>query len=59
MALPKLMTVQQVMDYLTVSRSTVYRLIQKGHLHRVKAGSGTRITEDSLMAYLGHVRRSQ
>ena len=59
MALPKLMTVQQVMDYLTVSRSTVYRLIEKGHLYRVKAGSGTRITEDSLMAYLGHVRRSQ
>ena len=59
MALPKLMTVQQVMDYLAVSRSTVYRLIEKGHLCRVKAGSGTRITEDSLMAYLGHVRRSQ
>ena len=59
MALPKLMTVQQVMDYLAVSRSTVYRLIERGHLHRVKAGSGTRITEDSLMAYLGHVRRSQ
>ena len=59
MALPKLMTVQQVMDYLAVSRSTVYRLIEKGHLHRVKAGSGTRITEDSLMAYLGHVRRSR
>ena len=59
MALPKLMTVQQVMDYLAVSRSTVYRLNEKCHLHRVKAGSGTRITEDSLMAYLGHVRRSQ
>lgn len=59
MALPKLMTVQQVMDYLAVSRSTVYRLIEKGHLYRVKAGSGTRITEDSLMEYLGHVRRSQ
>ena len=58
MALPKLMTVQQVMDYLAVSRSTVYRLIQKGHLHRVKAGSGTRITEASVMTYLGY-RRSQ
>ena len=58
MALPKLMTVQQVMDYLTVSRSTVYRLIEKGHLHRVIAGSGTRITEASVMTYLGY-RRSQ
>lgn len=58
MALPKLMTVQQVMDYLAVSRSTVYRLIERGHLHRVKAGSNTRITEASVMTYLGY-RRSQ
>lgn len=59
MAIPKLMTIQEVMESLKVSRSTIYRLIDAGLLRRVKVGGASRITEESVMGYLGYVRRLQ
>lgn len=52
MPLPKLLTVSETEERLGVSRSTVYRLIGDGHLHRVKVGSGTRITETSVLGVI-------
>ena len=49
MPLPRLLTVSETEERLGVSRATVYRLIDRGHLHRVKVGSGTRITETSVL----------
>lgn len=53
----KLLTVQQVADQLAVSRSSVYRLIWRGHLRAVDVGYGIerpryRVTPDDLAALL-------
>jgi excisionase family DNA binding protein len=47
-----LFRISDVMEMLSVSRVTVYRMIQRGDLKSVKIGSATRITAESVYAVL-------
>lgn len=47
-ALTPLYTVSEVAEYLQVSPSTVYRMIQDGRLSGVRVGHGIRFTPDNL-----------
>lgn len=46
--LTPLYTVSEVAEYLQVSPSTVYRMIQDGRLSGVRVGHGIRFTPDNL-----------
>ena len=48
-----LRTIRGAGDYLSVSRSTVYRLIEEGKLKRVYLRGAPRITESSLVRLAG------
>ena len=50
-----LKSIQSAGDYLSVSRSTVYRLIQEGKLQRVYLRGAPRITEKSLARLAGEI----
>ena len=54
-----LYTVTEVADYLHVSRSTVYRLIEDGSLHGTRIGQALRFTPDNIreLIALGSVDR--
>lgn len=45
---PQLLTIDEVATNLKVSRATVYRLITRGYLQRIKVGSSARFTERSV-----------
>jgi excisionase family DNA binding protein len=44
----EILTVQEVADYLRVSRSTVWRWCKQGKLNAFKAGSGWRVQRSEL-----------
>jgi len=44
----QLLTIGEVATNLKVSRATVYRLITRGYLQRIKVGSSSRFTERSV-----------
>lgn len=48
----KFLKVQQVATLLSVSRATVYRLVDEGRLARVWVGTSIRVPAQSLNAYL-------
>ena len=48
-----LRSIQSAADYLSVSRSTVYRLIEEGKFKRVYLKGAPRITESSLVRLAG------
>ncbi|MEE9369353.1 MAG: helix-turn-helix domain-containing protein [Pontiella sp.] len=48
----QLLRVPQAADTMGVSTKTVYRLIARGILRKVKIGGATRISKDELDAYL-------
>lgn len=48
----KLLTADQVAEYLAVSRKTVYRIINNGKLNAIKVESILRIPEESLKEYV-------
>ena len=58
-AMPPLYTVTEVADYLHVSRSTVYRLIEDGSLRGTRIGQALRFTPDNIreLIALGSVDR--
>lgn len=45
------LTIAQAVGYLQVSPSTLYRLINRGHIDSIKIGGSTRISLDSLDEY--------
>lgn len=45
---PMLYRIQEAMRLLSVSRATIYRMIQRGDLVAIKLGAATRITADSI-----------
>ena len=45
---PRILTVAQTMDILNVSKPTIYRLIDRGLLKRIKIMDATRITAESI-----------
>lgn len=49
----KIFTVQEVADYLKVSRSTVWRWCNEGKLSAFKAGRGWRVRQSDLEKMLG------
>jgi len=48
----ELLTVKEVEGYLRVTRTTVYKLINRGAFPVVKIAGATRIKRDDLMAYI-------
>lgn len=46
------LTLQEVMSRLKVSRATVYRLMDQGELHPFKIGGSLRFDEEDLEAYI-------
>lgn len=53
MTVPALLTVGEVARSLRVSRMTIYRLVEDGHLESVRIGRVIRIPETAVDAYLG------
>ncbi|TAM07213.1 MAG: DNA-binding protein [Paraburkholderia sp.] len=52
-AIPKLYRISEVMQQLSVSRATIYRMVAAGKLRLVKVGTqGSRITAESIDALL-------
>jgi excisionase family DNA binding protein len=52
--LPLLMRVEDVMHELSISRRTVYQLLQDGHLHLVRVGlRNTRVRAEEVLALAG------
>ena len=49
-----ILTVQEVADYLKVSRSTVWRWCNQGRLRAFKAGHGWRIHRATVEKLVGH-----
>lgn len=47
----KLLKVKEVMEMFRLSRSTVYRMIERGELEVVRLGRSIRIKESSLEKY--------
>jgi excisionase family DNA binding protein len=54
----KLLTPDQVADFLAVSRKTVYRIIKAGKLEAVNVESILRIPEESLKAYVNRNKKA-
>jgi excisionase family DNA binding protein len=50
--LPPLWTLEEVQEYLTISRRTLYRMVADGDLELLRVRGTSRITETSLMAYV-------
>lgn len=48
----KLLTMNQAVDLLKVSKPTMYRLLEQGKIHGNKVGNQWRFKQDDLMAYL-------
>ena len=55
-ALTRFLTIAQAMEWLAVSRSQIYRLLDEGAIEGVKIGYSRKITEDSLVAYQESLR---
>lgn len=49
---PALLTINQTVNTLNLSRATVYKLIEAGELERVKFGRAARIRTDSVARLL-------
>lgn len=49
----RLMTLDEVADQLSVSRSTVSRFIRSGELRSIQLGGNRRVAEDDLQEFLG------
>ncbi len=57
--LPKLLTIQETCEALTVSRATLYRIMRRGELQTVRVGKRPRIERPALAAYLRRSRSQQ
>ena len=52
MSLPELMTIEEVMDYLNLSHTSVYTLLRNGDLKGVKVGREWRVKKEDMLAYI-------
>jgi excisionase family DNA binding protein len=59
MALPELMTIEDVMKYLRKSRTTVYKLLREGDLKGIKVGRDWRVKKDDLQEYVNQDETQQ
>jgi len=51
-----LMTVNEVAEYLRVSKMTVYRLIEKNEIQSVRVGRSLRVAEDAVERYVRGIK---
>jgi len=51
-----MLTVKQVAERLSISRSLAYRMVQSGEIPSYRIGTCRRISEEELMAYLQQTR---
>ena len=56
-AMTQLLTIQQVQPQLSLSRSSVYRLIDERQLERVYVGSAPRVISDSVEEFIERLRK--
>lgn len=49
----RLLTVEQVADWLNVRTAYVYRLTSSGRLHSIHVGRHVRIPESAVLAFIG------
>ena len=54
--LPKLYTIQEAADRLSISRSHIYREIEAGNLQALKAGKAVRFTETELIRWVNSLK---
>lgn len=55
---PTLMTVNDAAKHLSISRSSIYRLIRAGELETIHIGRSTRIVRKDLGAYVSSLKSS-
>jgi len=55
MSEPMLISVEQAAEILSLSRSTVQRLMSSGHLASVKIGGSRRIPADAITEYVAQL----
>jgi excisionase family DNA binding protein len=55
-AMTRLLTIQEVKEQLSLSRSSVYRLIDEKELERVYINSAPRVVSDSVEAFIQRLR---
>jgi excisionase family DNA binding protein len=53
-----IMTVQDVMDFLQLSRATVYRLVDQGAFPSYKIGRGLRFKREDIEEYFEQQKKS-
>ncbi len=53
----QLLTIQQVQTQLSLSRSSVYRLMDEKQLERVYVNSAPRVVSDSVDAFIDRLRK--
>ena len=51
-------TVEEVLDVLSIGRTSLYKLVDAGHLHPVKLGKKTLILADDLARFLIRLRQA-
>ncbi len=56
--LDEVMTIQEVADYLKVTRQTVYKLLNNGDLKAFKIGRSTRILRSELKRFIQQKMKS-
>ena len=54
----ELLTIEEVVARLRVSRRTVYRLIERGNIRPVHIGRRVLVTEREVQAYVAYLERS-
>jgi excisionase family DNA binding protein len=54
-----LITIEEAMDYLDISRAEIYRMINRGQIHRVKLGRRAFIHRDALEAFVHQLVSTQ
>ena len=55
----ELLTVKEVEEYLRVTRTTIYKLINRGAFPVIKIAGATRIKRDDLMAYIASATQTK
>lgn len=56
MAVAKLLTIKDVMETLSLSRSKVYQLIEDGKITPIKIDRGVRFTEENINTFIESIQ---
>ena len=57
--MPTLISISEFQQMLGISRSTVYRLIERGEIGRVRIGRAVRIPCDDVHTYMRRLREAE